>query len=185
MIETTLRATKWKTCTSNYLNFKIEKAENKAKKWEKRCFVIQYFIPCLSTIWIRRCFCERTKIHCGRCIASRSLVYLCNSKAKQRKWNGFYSKYREKIKLMANWPNKAVNWKSHVFIHIVYSIQQNFLEASHLLLLLLTVFFSMQCNAMQCRWSASSSDEMNGKIHTVQSIFLFFVFSLIGICHLP
>lgn len=116
---------------------------------------------------------------------SQSMVYLCNSKAKQRKWNGFYSKYREKIKLMANWPNKAVNWKSHVFIHIVYSIQQNFLEASHLLLLLLTVFFSMQCNAMQCRWSASSSDEMNGKIHTVQSIFLFFVFSLIGICHLP
>lgn len=36
MIETTQRATKWKTCTSNYLNFEIEKAENKAKKMVKK-----------------------------------------------------------------------------------------------------------------------------------------------------
>lgn len=95
MIETTQRATKWKTCTSNYLNFEIEKAENKAKKMVKKD---------ASSYNILFLVCRQSEsgdafMGAQKSIAddvSQSMVYLCNSKAKQRKWNGFYSKCREK-----------------------------------------------------------------------------------------
>lgn len=141
MIETT--TSRGKRATSKYLDSK----QKKTKKWKMLRHIFYFLL--VGRIWFgRNVFILRTKYR-----KNKKITLLLQRCSAFWVWYGLFLQFKafnnintmkfERIVLYnstENWPNKAVNWKSHVFIHCLWHIT-NFLGALSLYLLspLLTI----------------------------------------------